>query len=189
MDQNEVERIATEVRSWIEDAAGDTAGTSFSNLMLNLAHDEAARAKVLAAKEDGVVDVCGWYADELFNDPDWLSDITGDRIFDECHGNYDDMIAVSRQMRDGAHEALRKAMDSHIEEWERRSAIIVVCMHCNTILKQKGEPETVSHSDCLAYDGEPCSEGRAYHWQVAQQLGYRDMHGYLTSMRPKKRQI
>jgi hypothetical protein len=132
-----ISAAASDISGWLQDAAGDTAGHNEEVLMMNTSMDSAARKKIKQAKADGVQDLCGWYADEVYDDEDWLYDLTGDRIYDESiqimqwlgiAGNYEAYgykifgwrlkIAIARDMAERGHTSLKNALGKHIESWK-----------------------------------------------------------------------
>jgi len=185
-DKVEIQSLATEIDSWLQDAVGDCAGYDEKTLLVNIRHDEKAMAKVKQAKKDGVVDICGWYADEIYNDVDTLCDLTGDRIHDDGKGDYEAMIHIANEIAVNGHKALQDAMERHIARWREMLPVMVVCTHCQTILKRQGSPKFVSHSDCLGYQDKPCNAGRLYHLRLSRQLGYQKFDDYLHSFSRKQ---
>lgn len=107
MKMSEVDGAANEVISWIQDAVGDLA--------YNYRHPDAlgsdwAKA-VQKAKEEGVIDIKGWLADEYYNDVDTLMDLCGDRIYDEAKGDDWDYVQICMRIRQQSHRAMRVAMN------------------------------------------------------------------------------
>ena len=95
MEKEAIENAAWEVSSWIQDAVSD-----------------------IAYNPD-----CDESADDLYNDPDTLSDLTGDRIHDSAEGKdlkerYKNMILIAEAMKDGGHGALTIALNEHIKSWK-----------------------------------------------------------------------
>jgi len=136
-----IEDESCDIRSWLEDAVGDMAGHDIPTLKMNLGCGRSeVRAKVEQAIKDGVVDVPGWLADYFFNDIDTLHDLTGDRIHDGATmimarmdaskeverrsppetTRLQIMISIAKDMTQGAHTALRIALDDHIGDWINR---------------------------------------------------------------------
>lgn len=112
-----IKNAAHEVSSWIEDAISDIAcgDVQFP--------DADTLTKFKEAKKNGVSDITGWYADELYNDVDTLRDLTGDRIYDAAEGNgkekWENMIRIAEAMQDDGHEALTIALSKHLEQWRK----------------------------------------------------------------------
>ena len=92
---------ASEIQSWLQDAVGDIAE---GQTMLGI---EIA-------------------ADDAYENEDILSDLTGDRIFDNCKMNYVDMIAVATEIRDSrySHQPLKNVMQKHIKNWKRHTSTL-----------------------------------------------------------------
>ena len=118
MEQEAIESAASEISSWIQDAVSDIAygEAEFP--------DEDTKKKFAKAKKKGVTDLPGWYADELYNDVDTLSDLTGDRIFDAAKGKttkikFKNMVLIAKAMKEGGHKALTAALEKHISDWEK----------------------------------------------------------------------
>lgn len=117
MEQEAIESKASELGNWIQDAVGDIAYEAAEF------QDEETKKKFRKAKRNGVTDFPGWYADELYNDPDTLSDLTGDRIYDAAEGKelkdrYKNMILIAEAMKDRGHKALTIALTEHIKRWK-----------------------------------------------------------------------
>lgn len=72
------EKIARKLQGWLQEAMGDMAEAVAGS------GDKKWDAKIRKAKKAGVSDVQGWLADELYNDPDTLQDMLGDKLCDEC---------------------------------------------------------------------------------------------------------
>lgn len=103
-------RVANIARSAIQhaqDAAGEM-GYEHS------AHSDYAepdiQKKIAKAKKEGVRDIGGWMADEYWNDSDFLQDMLGDKIYEECDGDRALQNAVYDHIAKNAHPALKKAM-------------------------------------------------------------------------------
>jgi hypothetical protein len=69
---------AKEIANWVGNAVGDIAYDQYK--MWEEYGDFNPALKKL--KEDGVTDIAGAYADILYNDPDTLGDLMGDRVCD-----------------------------------------------------------------------------------------------------------
>ena len=103
-------KIANEIRSYVETAVGEIASDMLSDGGGFL--DEAWEKRIKAAKRKKVRDLSGWLADELFNDPDTLSDLMGDRICDFVRGNDDDYNRVLDALSANSFPAMKKACES-----------------------------------------------------------------------------
>ena len=64
-----------ELMSWIEDAIGDVADCNLAMM------DKKTAKTVNEMNKNGVTDIKGALADELYNDVDTLVDLIGDRIY------------------------------------------------------------------------------------------------------------
>lgn len=186
MDKVEIQSIASEIDSWVQDAVGDCAGHDEESLKANLSMDSKWLKKVAKAKKDGVVDICGWLADELYNHVDTLCDLTGDRIHENGKGDYETMIHIANEIAVKGHPAMQEAMTKHIARWREMLPVIVICVHCDAVLKKIGNPKYISHSDCLGYKDKPCKAGRLYHLRLSRQLRYEKFDDYLQSFKREK---
>ena len=113
MDQSEIAQAAREIGDWLQDAVGDCTFEASEDDIIYSYGDKYAK-KIRDARRNGVVDLTGWLADEFYSDPDIVSDLVGDRLFDSASTD-EDRCAVARVLRNGAHEALRIACDRFIE--------------------------------------------------------------------------
>jgi hypothetical protein len=100
--------IAREVMGFVQSAVGDIASDMLSPHSGFL--DDQWKRRIAEAKRNGVSDVPGWLADELYNDPDTLSDLLGDRIHDAVRGNEAEYRRVLDELEKRAHPGLRKAV-------------------------------------------------------------------------------
>jgi len=135
--EDKISNIAGTILGWLQDAAGDMAGHDEETLKMNVRMDPIARKKIQKAEKDGVRDLCGWYADEVYDDENWCFDLTGDRIYDEASQimqwlgvfkhtkqighqiiGYRLKIAIARKIHDRAHTSLKNALDKHIADWK-----------------------------------------------------------------------
>ena len=110
-----IEQKAHDIGQWLQDAVGDVADCD--------PWSEEWKKRIKKAKKDGVTDIKGWYADELYNDVDTLQDLCGDRIHDAAnqvagtHKNPEfdlHFVAIAEKMKERAHTALVKALDKLI---------------------------------------------------------------------------
>lgn len=98
-------RVADELLGYCQDAVGDVA-----NAILEFPDDdETWSKKIKAARRKGVTDIHGWLADELYNDPDTLCDLIGDRLHENCGGDKVKQYAVLKHLEDRAFPGLAKA--------------------------------------------------------------------------------
>ena len=117
MEKEAIQSKASELYNWIQDAVGDIAHDAM------LYPEPDVKKKIAKAKRSGVSDLEGWYADELYNDSDTLSDLTGDRLYDAAEGKtlkerYRNMILIAETMKERSHKALEKALNEHIKNWK-----------------------------------------------------------------------
>ncbi|RLA02506.1 MAG: hypothetical protein DRI97_03900 [Bacteroidetes bacterium] len=112
MEQEQIEKIASELDSWLQEAMGDCAhgaaclgGTDEYRKWLNTSGKSIHGSCLTDA-----------YADHLYNDIDTLRDLLGDRIHDEAAGHpYNspefnkDFIAIAEKIAEHAHPALKEA--------------------------------------------------------------------------------
>lgn len=111
--EDEVIDKAREIRQHIEDAVSDVAyeGVEFLG--------EKWRDKIISMERDGVVDIRGALADNMYNDADTLSSLSGDRIHDAANGDWADMVRIAVEIRDDGHEPLQKVMDKFIARYRK----------------------------------------------------------------------
>jgi len=114
--------LADEVDSHLQNASGDLAYEYSRDDALPFA-DGQWQDKIKKAKKDGVVDVGGWLADEMYDDVDFLSDMSGDKIHDFARDykllTLIEILIASFVKEDRAsHDSLIKAMDGHINRWK-----------------------------------------------------------------------
>lgn len=115
----EIEKAASEISSWLQDAAGDSAFTEdWDEIIWNFDHIPDIKKKVEQAKSWPVTDIRGWLADMIYDDEGWCSDLTGDRIHDEGKGYYPNMIGIAHKMQERAHDSLKNALQKHIIKWQ-----------------------------------------------------------------------
>ena len=103
-------KVANDIRGFVETAVGEIASDMLSPDSGFL--DEAWEKRVKKAKKNGVRDILGWLADELYNDPDTLSDLMGDRIYEATNGNADDYNRVLDVLEKNAFPGMKKACKS-----------------------------------------------------------------------------
>jgi len=122
MTKEEIKKAADEISSWLQDAAGDSAGYDLESCRTLAAFDDGRKEKIDKFLKDGVdpAFVSDCIADDLYDDVGWLQDMTGDRIHDKGKGNYANMIAIAKCVEESrySHSALKTAMKSHIKRWE-----------------------------------------------------------------------
>lgn len=103
-------KIAEKVRAYVETAVGEIASDMLSPNSGFLDADWEKRIK--KAKKGGVRDISGWLGDTLYNDPDTLSDLMGDRICDHTNGDKDDYNRVLDELSRNAFPGMKKACES-----------------------------------------------------------------------------
>ena len=124
----DIEEAAHETSSWIQDAVSDVAGTSESMAKFIHVGDSKRLKQIEQAKKDGVVDIPGWLADEIYNDEDTLSDLMGDHIFDHATalvGIKDPafsacFIKICEAMLPRVHTAMANVLNRFITEKKKR---------------------------------------------------------------------
>ncbi len=84
-----------ELANWIEDAVGDMAHSSHS-MWKEYGHGNAA---LDALAKQGVMDIQGAYADNLYNDSGLLTDLLGDQIHDATIGAPEKRKAYIAELR------------------------------------------------------------------------------------------
>jgi len=101
------QQIARDIRGRLEVACGEIAYEA-----VQCPFDEKTEKKIAKAKKDGVRDVAGWLADEYFNDPDFLSDMIGDWVYDAVKGDKALENQVYDELSKNAHSGMKKAIES-----------------------------------------------------------------------------
>jgi hypothetical protein len=113
---------AKEIIGWLQDAVGDAADVP------SYMREPKWKARIARAKKDGVEDLKGWLADELYNDEDTISDLVGDRVYDASRGSLKTRVAIYQCLAELGHSALERVTLRHIKEdseWASRE--VTVC--------------------------------------------------------------
>ncbi len=76
--------------------------------------------KTEKARKNGVRDLQGWLADEMYNDVGLLQDIVGDKVYDYARGSAEKAITILKVLESGGHTALKTACSNMIKTWEDR---------------------------------------------------------------------
>lgn len=105
-----LKRAVDNVEGFIQDACGDIASDMMQ--MGSGFLDPQWKRKLDKAKKAGCMDLQGWLADELYNDPQTLEDLIADRLHDEVKGNEEHFQKCLVMMLKGAHPGLKKAIKS-----------------------------------------------------------------------------
>ncbi len=176
--------LAVELRTWLQSTIEDIAGSTHTELLENTKHNIAWHEIVLAEKANGTVDLCGFFADWLYDDVAAIYELLGDRILDTVEGNYRNAIKIAGEISRTAHVPLKEAMLHLITSWRANVEVLVVCVHCGRVLRRVGEATVISHGDCISYFG-VCNEGEDYHRHNAELLE-RDYDDYVKQFGPKK---
>jgi|PlaIllAssembly_1097288.scaffolds.fasta_scaffold125921_4 hypothetical protein len=93
-DQDEIERIASELESWVQSAVVDLA----------------QGCRMLGEDTTG---------DDLYEDVDTLRDLLGDRIYDAGAGDWGKMIEIAKAIRSDNGWAIDRACDRMIRDWKK----------------------------------------------------------------------
>jgi len=119
--QEQINQKAREIKSYLEDAVSEVAYSVPFEFQ-----DEETKKKIKKALNAGVTDIKGWLADELYNDVNLLSDLSGDQIHDACTQlgvswrDTDDFnkvfIMIATALSQNSHTALVNACDKLIRE-------------------------------------------------------------------------
>jgi len=103
-----IEQAAMEIISWLGSACGDCAYEQYQEYELRRNWDSNVIAKLDKAKENGVTDLCGWLADEMYNDIDLLRCLMGDNL--NTYIEEEREIELLQHIVDsGTHDAMKKA--------------------------------------------------------------------------------
>jgi hypothetical protein len=110
--QDQIDSAASELSNWLQSAVADVAA---GQCMMETGNwDEV---DCYAQSE------CA--ADDLYEDPDTLRDLLGDRIYDTGKGHWPTMILIAMKIKDRSHTALTKACDFMINDWTAHAKIVV----------------------------------------------------------------
>ena len=114
------DRIAMDIKHEVGDVAGDVAFD-----MMNMEGYESYMSPdwdeaISKAKKSGVQNISGWFADWLYDNPDFLEGHIGDKVYDKSKGVPNDAIKILESMKEHAHPGLRIACDKMIKRWEER---------------------------------------------------------------------
>ena len=97
---------AREIYQHVETALGEVGEESAQEFIDTGNHwDDKAVAFFKDAKKRGVSDLGGAYADHMYNDPDTVSDLMGDKIYDAAGGKKEGQIEI--------HDALQELYGQH----------------------------------------------------------------------------
>ncbi|RJQ26711.1 hypothetical protein C4577_02885 [Candidatus Parcubacteria bacterium] len=99
----DAEAIADEIQGFLQDAVGDMASgmISFPDMM-----DDKIKKKFNRAKKEGVRDLQGWLADTIWDDPNSVEDLIGDKICDLTNGDKNIRNEVCKELINSGHRAL-----------------------------------------------------------------------------------
>lgn len=103
--------IASEVLNRLGDACGEIAYDYEANPEYA---DDKIKKMIRKAKKDGVRDVPGWLADELFNDSDTV-DMLGDFVYDEAEQNNVPRVDIYRELEVIGHTAVKVYAEQQIK--------------------------------------------------------------------------
>lgn len=104
------EQIARELLYFAQEAVGDMASDMLSDSSGFL--DDKWSKKIQKAKKKGVRDILGWLADELYNDPDTLEDLLGNKLFEACGVDGELRNQVLDVLNDKSFSGLKTAIKS-----------------------------------------------------------------------------
>jgi hypothetical protein len=77
-----IENSYYDIVSYVEIAVGEMGYDEYMQ--------EEYASKIKQAKKDGVRDIGGWLADELYNDAGMVNDLVGDKLHDLIHTKYNE---------------------------------------------------------------------------------------------------
>lgn len=106
----DAKQSAQRIRSHLQDAVGDIASDMLSGS--GGFNDDKWDKKIKKARKAKVQDMHGWLADELYNDPDTLQDLMGDKLYEECDGDKMKQLEVLNILRTNAHTGMKQACDA-----------------------------------------------------------------------------
>lgn len=106
----DAKQAATRISGHLQDAVGDIASDMLSGS--GGFNDDKWDKKIKKAKKAKVQDLHGWLADELYNDPDTIQDMIGDKLYEECEGDKLKQLEVLFILRSNAHTGMQQACDA-----------------------------------------------------------------------------
>jgi hypothetical protein len=102
--QETAKEIAHRLKCYLDDACGDMAHDS-----MDITFDEKTTRKIAKARRNGVQDVEGWLADEFYNDVGFITDLIGDRLYDESNKDIGLRNEILDELERHGHTAMKKA--------------------------------------------------------------------------------
>ena len=122
MSEDEINSAAIKAYQFLEQGVGDMIPCEDDEEILDhlsfISEDMHRKAK--KALKNGVTDLHGWAADELFNHAGVIQDLLGDKIYDLCRGNWADMVRVAGQLQEKySHIPMRIATNRMIFSWRK----------------------------------------------------------------------
>ena len=113
------EEIASEVRSWFVNAVSDMAFEMVTSNGVYNGMNDVNRKKIENAKRDGVEDIQGWFADELYNDEDCFYMIA-DKVLTLCEQNQVSIIGVYNELKNIGHATLQSFCEKQIKYYSKK---------------------------------------------------------------------
>jgi len=120
LDEASIREKAHELASWVESAVSDMAYEQHREWEERGWVDPEQKEHLDRLKAEGVIDIPGRYADDLYNDAGLLRDLLGDRIYD--YGKTPaDRIAIAEALKSlRSFTAWQEALDRLISGWRER---------------------------------------------------------------------
>jgi len=115
------DEIAQNVLNQLTCACGDIAACTVDydgNILRQLPGlgDSRWTRRARQAKADGVIDLHGWLADEIYNDSDTIRDYLGDWIHDNCNNDVELYNKVCIELIQIGHSAVKSAAQTLIRD-------------------------------------------------------------------------
>ena len=109
LDQVKIQEKARELASWVESAVNDMAYEQYQLYKENPLYP-GVKDKVEKLKAEGVIDLPGRMADDMYNDAELLSDLLGDRLHDFSRKPEERAALLEALKKERSHTAWQDAM-------------------------------------------------------------------------------
>jgi hypothetical protein len=109
LDEVQVQEKARELASWVESALNDMAYEQAASFEEGSALPETFE-RIKKLKAEGVIDLPGRMADDMYNDAELLSDLLGDRLHDFSRDRAEQTVLLNALKKERTHTAWQEAM-------------------------------------------------------------------------------
>lgn len=114
MTQEEIRDKARSIHSWLQDAAGDAASSTYEEDVDVYYGKTVAKQFKQVSRRSGIHTARDWLADEIYNMKDAMSDLAGDKLYDSAKDD-ETRVLVAKELASIAHPALKAACEEFIE--------------------------------------------------------------------------